>query len=872
MASTNGLQNSALVVSTIDGLTTLYATSIYDNGSNINTNFVPYNNALTDVNLNKKLTTTGLIVNEADNVTNTLTVDPLGNIFMKLLPSGLLTVDNLTGLISTTTNITGPTGCTGAQGFTGPTGPTGYTGNTGPTGMVGPQSVVTGPTGLQGFTGPTGPQGFTGNSSTVPGPTGPFGGPPGPTGNNGSNGATGDTGPFGGPPGPTGSQGFTGPTGSTGPQGNPSVVTGPTGLQGNTGPTGLQGNPSVVTGYTGPQGNTGPTGPTGLQGIQGFTGNSSNVTGPTGLQGFTGPTGLQGNPSVVTGYTGPQGFTGPTGSTGPQGFTGNSSNVTGPTGLQGFTGPTGLQGNSSVVTGPTGPIGLTGPQGTNSNPLQQVVTAVNSNYWIPFVTSNTAGTFSPYVTTNNNITLNPSSGTITALHFISSGLATVQSLYFSSFPVTGTVLYYLCLDSSGSVIRASGGGGDAYLANTQTFTGVNTFTGNTIMDSVTFSSLTSAGYLGYTLAGFNDVLFTINNVINPSFNPVSFTFQTGYPTLVSRLSIDVSGLHVNEIGPLTGGNLKLNPSTSILFNTSSVQRGFVDGSGLCFDHINNNSAVDLTINANGNGNLVIQSSSNNIVTFSRPSANPRLTFNGTGALDTVTGYNWFIGGSQIGYFDGYGGVDWRIHSVNTLLLSGGNGTTLLQGGSGGATNVGVFGSSSGCLYLVNNTIWGNVPVLRIDNNVNQFQYSIICNSTTTQSVLYFMNFSMTGTSEGSIVWNGVLTSYNTTSDRRVKTNIEYEWDGLAVLNKLKPVTYNRISDETKTLVHGFIAQDVLVDYPQYVTVPHKEDEFYSMDYSTFIPILTKSIQEQQTQITTLTAHLKLLTEQVNVLTLKLNPA
>lgn len=79
------------------------------------------------------------------------------------------------------------------------------------------------------------------------GPTGPSGGPPGPTG------YTGATGPSGGPMGPTGYTGssLTGPTGMTGPV---STVAGPTGRTGATGYTGPTGPTSVITGPTGASG------------------------------------------------------------------------------------------------------------------------------------------------------------------------------------------------------------------------------------------------------------------------------------------------------------------------------------------------------------------------------------------------------------------------------------------------------------------------------------------------------------------------------------------------------------------------------------------------------------------------------------------
>jgi len=53
MASINGLQNNALIVGTIDGLQTIYATQIYDNGVLLNPlGYVPYTGATGAVNLN----------------------------------------------------------------------------------------------------------------------------------------------------------------------------------------------------------------------------------------------------------------------------------------------------------------------------------------------------------------------------------------------------------------------------------------------------------------------------------------------------------------------------------------------------------------------------------------------------------------------------------------------------------------------------------------------------------------------------------------------------------------------------------------------------------------------------------------------------
>lgn len=79
MASTNGLQNNALIVNTIDGLTNIYATSIYDDGTLITpvdtTTLVPYIGATTEVDLgSQNIKTTHIPINNVD-LTNKLYVD-----------------------------------------------------------------------------------------------------------------------------------------------------------------------------------------------------------------------------------------------------------------------------------------------------------------------------------------------------------------------------------------------------------------------------------------------------------------------------------------------------------------------------------------------------------------------------------------------------------------------------------------------------------------------------------------------------------------------------------------------------------------------------------------------------------------------------
>ena len=69
---------------------------------------------------------------------------------------------------------------------------------------------------------------------------------------------------------------------------------------------------------------------------------------------------------------------------------------------------------------------------------------------------------------------------------------------------------------------------------------------------------------------------------------------------------------------------------------------------------------------------------------------------------------------------------------------------------------------------------------------------------------------------GSIETSGTSTSYNETSDYRLKENVIYDWDATTRLKQLKPAQFNFIStpDETRD---GFLAHEVQEVSPQSVT-------------------------------------------------------
>ena len=121
---------------------------------------------------------------------------------------------------------------------------------------------------------------------------------------------------------------------------------------------------------------------------------------------------------------------------------------------------------------------------------------------------------------------------------------------------------------------------------------------------------------------------------------------------------------------------------------------------------------------------------------------------------------------------------------------------------------------------------------------------------------------------GNIVAGNTATAYNTSSDYRLKENVDYTFDATTRLKQLKPARFNFIADADKT-VDGFIAHEVSSVVPEAIygdkdgleknidgtntldddgnTIP----KYQGIDQSKLVPLLVKTIQELEARITTL---------------------
>ena len=102
------------------------------------------------------------------------------------------------------------------------------------------------------------------------------------------------------------------------------------------------------------------------------------------------------------------------------------------------------------------------------------------------------------------------------------------------------------------------------------------------------------------------------------------------------------------------------------------------------------------------------------------------------------------------------------------------------------------------------------------------------------------------------------TSYNTSSDYRLKENVVADWDATTRLKQLNPVRFNFIAD-ADTTVDGFLAHEVQTVVPEAVTGTHNEVDddgnpvYQGIDQSKLVPLLVKTIQELEARIAALEA-------------------
>ena len=196
----------------------------------------------------------------------------------------------------------------------------------------------------------------------------------------------------------------------------------------------------------------------------------------------------------------------------------------------------------------------------------------------------------------------------------------------------------------------------------------------------------------------------------------------------------------------------------------------------------------------------------------------------------------------LGRFNGNeNGLDIRTSS-NNIVLSDGSGNPRGWFGPDGDFYV-------GCTSVPSASVTG----FSVQDNAGKCYVLQACTGTTLNTMTGFFN---SNGLVGTIQTSGSSTSYNTSSDYRLKENVVYNWDATTRLKQLKPARFNFIADASTT-VDGFLAHEAQAVVPEAVHGTHNEVDddgaavMQGIDQSKLVPLLVKTIQELEARITAL---------------------
>jgi len=188
--------------------------------------------------------------------------------------------------------------------------------------------------------------------------------------------------------------------------------------------------------------------------------------------------------------------------------------------------------------------------------------------------------------------------------------------------------------------------------------------------------------------------------------------------------------------------------------------------------------------------------------------------------------------------------------------------------SGGEVSINDDGAETGATVFKVKGALNNTPAI--------FEHR---NSSGSQTMILFRDGAIDTCGTIGIAPASNTVSYNTSSDYRLKENVDYDFDATSRLKQLKPARFNWIKDETNTLVDGFLAhevssivpeaiqgeKDAFETYKEHQVKPDdknvgdfKLDEngdkiplYQGIDQSKLVPLLVKTIQELEARIKTL---------------------
>ena len=322
----------------------------------------------------------------------------------------------------------------------------------------------------------------------------------------------------------------------------------------------------------------------------------------------------------------------------------------------------------------------------------------------------------------------------------------------------------------------------------------------------------------------NQTFVTIDGVVQHkdtySISGSTLTFSAAPPNGTKVEAITFNNVSVATFQDADGDTkIQLEESTDedkIRFDTGGTERVIIDNSGNV--GIGTSSPASVLHIYDGGSNTA------NTITFGNPAVTAK------GEIHYNAGGSEFLYISAKGTTSGYG---------NIVFKTGSTPDERMRIDSNGNLAIGTT-TSNGKINIHYSSVFGQL--LRYTGSA---------------STVYPIIFEYGGSTVGSISHTSSATSYNTTSDYRLKENVDYNFDALARVKQLKPARFNFIAD-ADTTVDGFIAHEVSDIVPEAITGEKDGEQMQGIDQSKLVPLLTKAIQEQQEQIEALQSEINTL--------------
>jgi len=388
-----------------------------------------------------------------------------------------------------------------------------------------------------------------------------------------------------------------------------------------------------------------------------------------------------------------------------------------------------------------------------------------------------------------------------------------------------------------------------------------------------------------------DTLFIDSSTNNVGIGTSTPNAYTGYSGLTLNHATNGGLIDLEHNGTLVGEIFLTDVNTFTLqalgskvmnFSTNSVERMRIDGTGNFIFNEGSNDA-DFRIESNGEANMFsVDGAANSIgigetglaaysSAWGSVDATRQVSIHGSeygvlhlkGDINTNAHFTMGAGDNKLyGAYDAVGGKHHIVYISNT-------GTVFNDDSHDLDFRVEGNNNANGIIYNADDEVFGVFTASTADStlasgvnfkrNGRDSAYINIGHHAAEGNGYSYMIYCYNGGQIGGITQNGTTgISFDTSSDYRLKENVDYTFDATSRLKELKPARFNFIAEPDRT-IDGFLAHEVQEIVPQAITGTKDEVDndgnavMQSIDHSKLVPLLVKTIQELEARITALEA-------------------